>query len=382
MRPVLLRGLAALLLTCEASRSTGDSWTAETERLTRADDATVALWPPHVVVTPLEPTLQEADVSSTERPALLAAAAAAPNLWSQVPGLLHRISHSTEVVEGKRSSRARITPGCCAVEHTTLQDLWAKASGDNATAADYHIFAGTLPRVVTRGLSWEELRPDALLPKSKSRRGSGGGSGSSRYSGASEPLPTGREGALQARIAPFGAITPLHYDSGANVVLQVAGNKTWLLFPPAWLAVLSPYPKLHLRHRQSQLRLQDLAKLAVHEEQPLLKPECKADVAVSELRGENVFGLNRTSGGEVYRVDMRAGQILYVPPFWAHEVTAASASADARTGVGSLSLNLFTEAPGSAAIDDAYGVRLPLYPVRCKIVSHSALHHRVSRMRR
>lgn len=374
MRRVLLRGLAALL-TCAPSRSAGDSWSSETERLTRADDATKAPWPPaHLVVTRLEPSQV---MLSTERPALLDAATAAPNLWLQMPGLLHRISHSTEVVEGKRSFRARITPGCCAIESTTLQELWAKASDDDTKAADYHVFAGTLPRVVTRDLSWEELRPDALLSNSTLRRGSWGVSSNSRYS-ASEPLPTGREGALQARIAPFGTITPLHYDSGANVVLQVAGNKTWLLFPPAWLTVLSLYPKLHLRHRQSQLRLQDLANLAAHEEQ-LLQPECKVDV--SELKDEHSLGLNRTFRDEVYRVDMRAGQILYVPPFWSHEVTAASVGADARD-VGSLSLNLFTEAPGSAAIDDAYGVRLPLYPVRCKIISHSvfAWHSTISRI--
>jgi hypothetical protein len=141
-----------------------------------------------------------------------------------------------------------------------------------------------------------------------------------------------------------------------NVVLQIAGHKTWLLFPPGWLTILAPYPKLHLRHRQSQLHLQELFKLT-HDQQLSLK-ECKDD-----LGSPNGQGFNQTSALEVYRVDMRPGDVLYVPPFWSHEVTAA----DASTNTGSLSLNLFAESSSSAAIDDAYGVRLPLQPVCLKI---------------
>ena len=315
MKSSLLRGLVALL-TCVSSRSAGesDSWTAETERLTRPHDAK-ALWPPQYV-TYLEQTQPAMPPSaSTEWPALWPAAEAAPSLWSQMPTLLQRIIESTDVVQGKRSSRARVTPGCCPVESAMLKDWWAKASSSNATAGDYHVFAGTLPRAVTRGLLWNELRLDSLLSNSKLYRSGGGRSSRA----AAKLLPTGREGALQARIAPVGAITPLHYDSGMNVVLQIAGNKTWLLFPPGWLTILAPYPKLHLRHRQSQLHLQELFKLT-HDQQLSLK-ECKDD-----LGSPNGQGFNQTSALEVYRVDMRPGDVLYVPPFWSHEVTAADAT--------------------------------------------------------
>eukprot|EP01043_Picozoa_sp_COSAG02_P036450 COSAG02_NODE_2669_length_8290_cov_8.246856_1_plen_281_part_10 len=278
MKPSLLHGLAALL-TCVSSRSASDSWTAETERLTRPNDAEAAIWPPeYVAVTHLEQTTHQA--MSPERPALWPATGAAPSLWSQMPMLVDRISQSTDVVEGKRSSRARVTPGCCPVESAMLKDSWAKASSDDSTFGDYHVFAGALPHAVTRGLFWDELRLDSLLFNSKSHRSGGGGRGrgSTNRRKAAEVLPTGREGALQARIAPVGAITPLHYDSGANVVLQVTGNKTWWLFPPEWLSVLSPYPKLHVRHRQSQLRLQDLLNLTYGKQLPP-KADCKVDTA-------------------------------------------------------------------------------------------------------
>jgi hypothetical protein len=157
-------------------------------------------------------------------------------------------------------------------------------------------------------------------------------------------------------------------------VLQVVGRKTWWLLPPAWLSALSPYPKLHLRHRQSQLSLHDLAEL----HNGTLPQECAADANGLPFSGR--LRLNSTiaakARAEVYRVDLQPGDLLYIPPFWAHEVTAttttraeaalASIAGVDDAGQASLSLNLFTEAPGSAAIDDAYAVRLPLQPVRAR----------------
>jgi hypothetical protein len=322
-------GIAALLV---CASSVGDSWTAETERLTRPNDE--SSWPPPYV------SVLDARAASgrdAAHPLVRSAAEVAPKLWSQIPELLGRIRDSTDVIEVKRSARPRVIPGCCTVESSRLKDTWASASshdvrlasGDGvATRSDFHVFAGALPRAVTRGLAWQELQADALLSKLDSRattsavdsssgssRGSGGGSGD----GAP---PTGREGALQARIAPLGAVTPLHYDSGANVVLQVVGRKTWWLLPPAWLSALSPYPKLHLRHRQSQLSLHDLAEL----HNGTLPRECAADANGLPFSGR--LRLNSTiaakARAEVYRVDLQPGDLLYIPPFWAHEVTATT----------------------------------------------------------
>lgn len=88
-----------------------------------------------------------------------------------------------------------------------------------------------------------------------------------------------------------GSVSNTHYDRSANVVLQVEGHKKWRLWPPAaWHILL--YPWLHPSHQQAQEQSKD------HLE---------------------------SSGAS--EVELKPGDVLFVPPFWLHEVTTTAPAA-------------------------------------------------------
>ena len=343
-QPALLLLLLLLLLCARSGAPAGRGFAAETERLTRPVASAASAWPVWAAARPLgrdEDGDHAAGLSGLDRPALRSAGDAAPGLWRQIPRLLSRLRASADAVEVKTSPRPRISPAsAAAVESRRLRDVWADAvNADPGPAGTYRVFAGALPRAVTRGLPWDALQPSGLVRASA-------GTAAPDSAEAAAP-PTGRQGALQARIASPGAVTPLHYDSGANVVLQVTGYKTWILLPPSWLPRLQLYPKLHIRHRQSQLPLTDIE---------------LATIAEVEEGSAEVCQANASASWRPLRVDMRPGDLLYIPPFWAHEVLAAGEPVEEGDSGRSFSLNLFTAAEGSDEMDEAYGVSLPLKP--------------------
>jgi len=48
-------------------------------------------------------------------------------------------------------------------------------------------------------------------------------------------------------LGPAGIVTPVHFDSAHNLLVQIYGSKKLLLFPP-WQSRLLYYPSLHLGH--------------------------------------------------------------------------------------------------------------------------------------
>ena len=84
-------------------------------------------------------------------------------------------------------------------------------------------------------------------------------------------------------------VTHAHYDTSHNVFVQVVGRKHFVLWPPSSLtSTLTLYPSRHSLHRQSSLRAP--------------AEEAAAEVAL--------------------RVTLGPGDALYVPPYWAHHVSA------------------------------------------------------------
>ena len=88
-----------------------------------------------------------------------------------------------------------------------------------------------------------------------------------------------------------GVVAAAHYDSSHNYVLQVFGRKTWALWPPDALPALRLHPATHPSRRQTRLQLLGRGNAS---EAPPLPPAVRVTVA--------------------------AGEVLYVPPFWAHAV--------------------------------------------------------------
>ena len=89
-------------------------------------------------------------------------------------------------------------------------------------------------------------------------------------------------------------VAPCHYDAYHNAVVQIYGRKRWLLAPPTAWAHLRPYPFLHPCHAQCQ--------------QPL---------------GTLSTGAREAVGAR--SVELRRGDVLYVPPLYFHETEARSA---------------------------------------------------------
>ena len=90
-----------------------------------------------------------------------------------------------------------------------------------------------------------------------------------------------------------GTVTHAHYDASHNVFVQVVGRKHFALWPPTAHSALRLYPTRHTLHRQSSWA----------------SPP-RADAAGPHALGEGVV--------------LEEGDILYLPPFYAHHVTALS----------------------------------------------------------
>ena len=102
----------------------------------------------------------------------------------------------------------------------------------------------------------------------------------------------GGESAQLAWLGTIGATTHAHYDVEHNFFAQIRGTKRFVLWPPQRHDDLALHPTRHPHHRQSRL----------------------ADPLATACEG----------GSEWYEVELQPGQLLYVPPFWLHHVTATS----------------------------------------------------------
>lgn len=114
-------------------------------------------------------------------------------------------------------------------------------------------------------------------------------------------------------VAGEGSITPLHYDPFDNTFVQIYGTKRFLLFPPRFATSAYLYPRLHFRHRQSQVNLND--------------PD--------RIRFPDLFLLN-TQPRFVQQITVNPGDVVRIPAFWLHQVEALSKT-------DSISVALFTD---------------------------------------
>jgi lysine-specific demethylase 8 len=93
----------------------------------------------------------------------------------------------------------------------------------------------------------------------------------------------------------FSSTTPLHFDGYHNIFVQIRGRKRILLFPPS--NYLSFYPPL--------------------EDSPGLADFSKVDPNLPNLELFPKFPWQ-----ERIEVVLKAGEMLYIPPYWWHHVTA------------------------------------------------------------
>jgi len=92
-------------------------------------------------------------------------------------------------------------------------------------------------------------------------------------------------------VGPMGTFTPLHFDLTNNLIAQIVGAKRVILLPP------SETPRLY-NHRHVFSAVHDITDEGQLARYPLAR------------------------GAELVEVDLAAGDLLYVPLGWWHQVTA------------------------------------------------------------
>jgi hypothetical protein len=122
-----------------------------------------------------------------------------------------------------------------------------------------------------------------------------------------EALPAGARPSLHVWMGSAGVTSAAHYDAVHNFYVQIYGHKRFVLLPPASDRVLYTYPRLHPSARQSQIAFHrpDTAQFPLLFEPPSSEPP-------GHLQARDVV--------------LAPGDVLYLPPYWFHYVTALDTS--------------------------------------------------------
>lgn len=134
-----------------------------------------------------------------------------------------------------------------------------------------------------------------------------------------------RRSSVNAWIGQPNVIAHCHYDGYHNFYAQLYGRKKFTLFRPTNWPGLYPYPFLHPSHAQTQVNSSD-----------------QEDVKRFEL-----FKMV-----EAVEVSLEAGDLLYMPPLWFHEVESLSLS---------ISVNVWTDSQQTELAERIFSLPLPLH---------------------
>ena len=124
-----------------------------------------------------------------------------------------------------------------------------------------------------------------------------------------------------------GLKTYLHFDSTHNFFIQLQGRKRFFLFPPN--STLYAYPVLHPHSSHSQVNLTRPRDSLFYTQFPQINNTLK----------------------NILIVDVERGDVLYIPPFWWHEV---------ETLADSVSVNVWSESSCNKALNAIYALPIPI----------------------
>lgn len=169
--------------------------------------------------------------------------------------------------------------------HVTHSDFWTAAAGGSSSARTWLYHHGPVA-------DWSpKLRSEAEdLESALSVRDAPTTANITRWPASSTNVWMGSSGTLATA----------HYDSSHNFVLQAFGRKEWLIWPPSELPALRLHPHFHPSRRQTRMQLLDPASPS-------------SDPTAASMHP----GYARTAA---IRASVGAGELLYVPPYWAHAV--------------------------------------------------------------
>ena len=174
----------------------------------------------------------------------------------------------------------------------TQREFWAAADAAESGAGGMLYQFGTLAE-------WgEALQAEAAEPTLEASLGVWDAPRGQAAAAQTEwPRPAANVWAAHA-----GVVATAHYDPSHNVVIQLQGRKRWLLWAPEELGRLRLHPATHPSRRQTRL--------------PLVGPT--ADTAAV---GHADYGATRAMS-----LELGPGEMLYVPPYWAHAVLSVTPS--------------------------------------------------------
>lgn len=137
-------------------------------------------------------------------------------------------------------------------------------------------------------------------------------------------LPVGKGIIPEMRLwmSTQGVTATPHYDMEHNYFLQLNGSKKFILSSPIHYDVFEPYSFLHPCWRQSQhLELLNTSLIRSSSKFSEKKRSKKKDI-VSEPPNSCQINEMNSSHSSVHEIILRPGQLLYIPPFHFHSVTA------------------------------------------------------------
>ena len=112
-----------------------------------------------------------------------------------------------------------------------------------------------------------------------------------------------------------GIMTTFHYDANINFFQQIKGSKQFHLISPKYWDKMDVFPRLHPSDRQSQIQFDD----------PLVSSTNSMDSQHAELHREVVFASKLDPDAFQFGI-LEEGDMLFLPPFWFHEVVTISES--------------------------------------------------------
>lgn len=108
-----------------------------------------------------------------------------------------------------------------------------------------------------------------------------------------------RQDTMQLWVGTRGNVTPLHYDRNHGLLAQILGEKQIVLFSHEHTSCLYPYPSYSEKSHLSRINFRNV------------KDE-----------GELLASYPKFCRAEPYSCVISSGDILYIPPFWWHDVTS------------------------------------------------------------
>lgn len=111
-------------------------------------------------------------------------------------------------------------------------------------------------------------------------------------------------------IGGVGVITVAHYDAEHNFYIQLFGSKEFVLLSPSYLHALYLHSNLSPNARQSSLDFDHID---------------PAQYPAFQLQDQ----------GTIYLVELKAGDVLYMPPYWFHRVKSTEFSMSLNVWYGS-----------------------------------------------